>query len=415
MIYSLNTNDPNDYGVDIAHVDPLERARIALDFEAIAVSAPPVRDILFKAQTMGPVAPVHELWRPRPAGLALGFCLLMLLVPWLPQRSSFTLMQIGFEQTIARMDAEKLAAHLVRNQPANVLLQTEFTPSNPGQAGLNVPGRLRVSLTAFNTSEQKVEQTYRSQISNYQSKKIEPMFRVEQRVEHSGLHSPALLALGLFKAKQQQVLHLDDQSQLLAQLVSGSNKLMATALAPEIENIANGLKLKSVGFGGTVSKEDYDFSIEAWPRPMNFSVEGFDALDGENKQKVMSAAAGFVEKSNLALVTAPALSELPLQVHVYREGGSFDSMSTRLVQAWISQDDPEGIAAGPASRVNESEIVKRAMDGAMKNKAFSADYKYVGGKTIVSIYLGENRGSLFNEDLQNAEAEAEKSAAMGEL
>src|SRR5687767_13981252 len=108
---------PDDnFGVDIAHVDPLERARIALDFEALNHAAPPVKEILYKAQTMGPLALVREMWHPRPAALAFGFCLLMMLAPCPPQRSSLTVMQIGFEKPIPRFDADLLAAHVVRNQ-----------------------------------------------------------------------------------------------------------------------------------------------------------------------------------------------------------------------------------------------------------------------------------------------------------
>src|SRR4051794_5336432 len=101
---------PDDnYGVDESHIDPLTRARTALDFEAFAAAAPPVKEILFKAQTMGPLPNVRQGWRPRPASFALAMCLLLLFAPWMPVRSSFTVMQIGFEKELPRSDADKLS------------------------------------------------------------------------------------------------------------------------------------------------------------------------------------------------------------------------------------------------------------------------------------------------------------------
>jgi hypothetical protein len=82
------------------------------------------------------------------------------------------------------------------------------------------------------------------------------------------------------------------------------------------------------------------------------------------------------------------------------------------VQAWVSQDDPEGIASGKA---NLDEIIRRAMDGAMKGKFYTADYVRNGERTTVNIYLTSQPESKLSQDLQNPDAEAQKNSALGEL
>jgi hypothetical protein len=396
---------PDDnFGVDEAHIDPLERARIALDFDALAKSAPPVKEILFMAQTMGPLPNVRGTWHPRPAAFAFAICALLLLAPWLPIRSSFTVMQIGFEKTMPRADADKLSAHLMRNQPRNVLLQSEFKPSDPGQTGYNVPGHLRIHLTAFNSSEPKIEATFKDLIGNYQGRRLDPLFTVDQNVETSKLHSPAVMAYSLLKDHTPRVLHVPDQSQILAELTRKSQPLLASAVAPKIENIATGLKVKDVQFNsGANSDAQYSFRVPAWPEPVNFAVDGFEALDGERKSRVMSAAEDWVRSSNLGIEGGEIVGDVPLQVTVYGLDAEVDPVLTGKVQSWIQQPEDGGeitLAAG-------DELLKKAMHDAMGDQAFSSQFERRGDRLFAKVYLERFHGSVFSKPVDEAADETD--------
>lgn len=396
---------PDDnFGVDEVHIDPLERARRALDFEALAKGAPPVKDILFKAQTMGPLAPVRGTWQPRPAAFAFAMCALLLLAPWLPLRTSFTVMQIGFEQAMPRVDADKLSAHLMRNQPGNVLLQSEFKPSDPGEPGYNVPGHLRIHLTAFNSSEPKVEATFKDLLSHYQGRKLDPLFTVDQNVETSGLHSPALLAYTLLKDHAPRVLHVPDQSQVLAEFARQSQPLLASAVAPKIEHIANGLKVTGVEFNSKDSDPtNYSFKVPAWPEPVNFKVDGFEALDGERKSRVMSAATEWVQSSNLGIESPEIVGDVPLQVTVYDLDTEVDPVLTGRVQSWIQQPKEGGeltLAAG-------EELLKKAMQDAMGDQAYTSSFERRGEHLFAKVYLERFRNGMFSKPVDEAAEETD--------
>ena len=70
--------------------DPLEAARAQLDFGAIARDAPSARDVLFKAQTIVPLAPPRPWWRAGAAAAAVVALAVLALAPWIPQSAALT-------------------------------------------------------------------------------------------------------------------------------------------------------------------------------------------------------------------------------------------------------------------------------------------------------------------------------------
>src|SRR5690606_33844543 len=103
---------------DFKHsMDPLELARQEHDFAAMAASAPSVRDVMFKAQTMAPL-PQPKRW-DRIAG-GTGAALLaaaLAFVPWLPSQTTYSVLSVQFEQTFEPKDAQRVVDSMLTALP----------------------------------------------------------------------------------------------------------------------------------------------------------------------------------------------------------------------------------------------------------------------------------------------------------
>jgi hypothetical protein len=398
---------PDDSGGEtMGYLDPLDRARVHLDYEAMNQAAPSVKEVLFRAQMLGPVEPVREAWRPRPATLALAFLVLLVLVPWIPQRASFTVMHVGFEQELPRADADRLAAHLLRNQPDNVLIGTEFTPTQAHRMGYNVPGRLRVTLTAFNVAEQELEERYRKEISTYQGIGLDPMFRVEQHTEEKGFRNPVQLAMAAMQPLRQPRLQSPSEALQVAQLVQANDHLLAGALQPKVTSVNSELKVRDVSFGP--AKAGYDFTLPAWPKPASFKVTGYGGLPAAEQLKVREEAAALLAQANLGQPAAPPDEPVgPLiAVRVSDAQGLYDPILTAKVQAWITQPQPHelGVSFDP------SLAVRRAVEKAVPGTGYSSTYETLSSPTvrfIVDITLQDKRRMPFGQTPPDADAAAE--------
>lgn len=400
---------PDDHGsIEGIHLDPLDRARLSLDFEAMNATAPSVKQVLYKAQTMGPLAPVANGPQMNWPATALAVIALAMLLPWMPIDSSMTVMQVGFEQKIPRFEANELASHLLRNQPENVLVGTQFTRDDH-RDGLNVDGQLRVALTAFNVGERELEDTYREQIRSYKGRGFDPMFRVEHQASSRSYRSPAQVLAKVFSPREKPELDVPGHGEI-QRLITGSGQLMAQALAPQIEAVEPRVTVRDLSFAP--GRGQYDLTVPAWPRPMRLRIENYGSLTAGEQESIRQTVQSFVADAGLTPPeTHPVLADgLPLQAQVFDVDGRPNAYLTGRVQAWLAQPDAGALALPTFA---PTKMVDEAMEKALPGVPYEARYddRVESGRRRITagIYLQPNSAG---RDKRDADASRVEDAAV---
>jgi len=311
--------------------DPLELARGQLDFAAIATQAPSSKDILFKAQTMVPMAPVRpwqRLAKTVGAAVAVG---LLIFMPWLPQHASFSLVRVTFEQSFNQYDAQELVSHYTREMPVNVLTGVEYSNESPGKAGQLA---LRAS-SAYHTATD-LRRTVETALSS--AGYALPYQLLEGQIDRTTWQSPFEHVFGFIEARtDSRRLSNND----LAQAILRQEDVYAEGLRGQLRQL--GYKLEDFGFIGEDAGEraGYDFLVDCWPTDVGVSVQHYQNLTDSEQKEIRERAGEYfttlnINRDSTNLVNA-ATNWLPVVVYVYDTNGRYDPQLTARMQAWVEQ------------------------------------------------------------------------------
>lgn len=339
--------------------DPLELARRQLDFSAVATGAPGVKDILFKAQTMAPLSPARPWKRITATAAAVAAVFLLVLAPWLPQRSSLALLKVDFERQFERPAAQELLSLFVREMPDAALLGAGFasaTGTAGGSAGLLT---LRASSLSMGTAE--LERTVRRVLSE-QAPEAQPCQIHSGQIRHIAWRSPLARVTALIEGRGGRA--AESASGAVAHSVVAQEAVLAEGLRGQLAQ--SGHKLEDFGFvdGSAGAVAEYDFVLPCWPVRVGVSVENYQGLLDSEQVRIQRRAAEFFRAANLydtQLVLASGPQPwLPLVVEVRDIDGQPDPWLTGRVQAWVVQPasselnsidfDPQELVSAAAKR-----------------------------------------------------------------
>ncbi|GEM_PF-2229481 len=315
--------------------DPLELARRQLDFSAVATGAPSVKEVLFKAQTMAPISPARPWQRITATATAAGLLCLLVLAPWLPQRSCLALLKVDFERQFDRPAAQELLSLFVREMPDAALLGADYGASGAA-ASSQGPLTMRVSSLSLGTAE--LERAVRRVIDE-QAPDAQPCQVHSGQIRHTAWHSPLTRALSLIdgQAGRRGTSTADEQSrQVLA-----NGEVLAEGLRGQLAQ--SGRRLEDFGFIGFGAGEaaGYDFVLDCWPAGVGISVENYQGLLDSEQSEVQQRALDFFTAANLCdsrlVLTSNPQPWLPLVVEVRDSLGRYDPRLTSRLQAWIEQ------------------------------------------------------------------------------
>src|SRR5690606_3513347 len=109
--------------------------RNQMDFARMAADAPTSKEILFKAQTIIPATPAKPLWKK--AAPAAGAAVLagMLFVPMLPDSSQLGRLDVSFEGSMQRSEAQAVEFEIRRSLDNDVLMGSSFSGSDDAGSG----------------------------------------------------------------------------------------------------------------------------------------------------------------------------------------------------------------------------------------------------------------------------------------
>ncbi|MBN2082322.1 hypothetical protein JW859_08965 [bacterium] len=375
--------------------DPLELARRQLDFAAIATQAPSSKEILFKAQTMVPMAPVRPWQRlAKTVGIAVAAGLLIFM-PWLPQRASFSLVRITFEQTFNQYDAQDLVSHYTREMPVNVLTGVDYSGGASGKTGHLT---LRAS-SAYHTSVD-LRRTVEAALSSagYEL----PYQILDGQINRTTWKSPAEQVVD-FVAARTDGRRLSNSD--LARSIMRRESVYAEGLRAQLRQL--GYQLEDFGFTGRDAGEraGYDFTIACWPEDIGLSVRHYQNLTDSEQTEIRERTREYLTTLNINrdasnLVDA-ATNWLPIVVYVYDTSGRYDPQLTARMQAWIEQPDANELASvtfEPLDSVRDA--LKHVIpDYQCRLDYLSADNPYAGAGRFYKIKVTQTNLKAGNRAL----------------
>lgn len=315
--------------------DPLELARRQLDFSAVATGAPSVKEVLFKAQTMAPISPARPWQRITATAAAAALLCLLVLAPWLPQRSCLALLKVDFERQFERPAAQQLLSLFVREMPDAALLGADYSAT--GTAG-NSQGLLTMRVSSLSLGTTELERAVRRVIEE-QAPDAQPCQVHSGQIRHTAWRSPLTRALDLIDGQRDgQPASSSDQQ---ARLVLANDDVLAEGLRGQLAQ--SGRRLEDFGFIGSGAGEavGYDFVLDCWPAGVGISVENYQGLLDSEQAEVQRRALDFFAAANLCesrlVLTSSPQPWLPLVVEVRDSLGRYDPRLTSRLQAWITQ------------------------------------------------------------------------------
>jgi len=356
--------------------DPLELARAQLDFAAMGAAAPSVREVLYKAQTMVPLAPTKPWWK---LGATVGGALVLaaaLLAPWVPATSKLALLSLQFDKLYTRAEAQQLISQALRDLPENVLAGAEYTPLGDADSG-----KLSINATSFTQSAGTLDKLASSMrwddtkdLASDVSYNTEKLYFVQWT-------SPVQLA-GRLINPQHHVPALLKPSRDLALDVLNHQPLYQHTLAEELAAGDPAFKLTALEFiesRGPVLERHYDFELPAWPAPLGVSAENFTQLSASQQAALRQHVEGFARRMNLADCNMVLASEpqpwMPVLVNVCNTAGASDRLVSERVQAWLEKPTDDELADPEFSL---TALIGRAMEHVLPGMDYRVDYMRAG-------------------------------------
>jgi hypothetical protein len=326
--------------------DPLDAARTQLDFAALASSAPAVKEVLFKAQTMAPYAPPWP-WRKATKGAAAAAAVaFMLFAPVIPHQASYALLRVEFEKPFAPARAQQMIDATVRDLPADVLAGVE---QRQGQGSQATAPRVVLRFSAAGMSGSRLRHVAEDALAPV-ANEAQPLYYPAEEYSQGGYLNlvqavagflapetrPHYGMLGEYGAQAERLLKLEPllQQELSARLAADGYTVSAFKFAPSGSGLPAGC----------------DFIVPGWPMAAAVGVEGFASeLDG-GQDLIRAKTTEFLRGFNLALElpasVEPGAQWPAITVAVEDTSGRLNPQLSARVQARLSQpgrrqtDDP---------------------------------------------------------------------------
>jgi hypothetical protein len=313
--------------------DPLAAARQHLAFEAMAKDAPSVKTILYKAQTIVPMAPVKPWERFGKAGTAMAIVLVLLFAPLIPTTSQVALVRLQFENTFTREQAQQMAYTAAANLPSQLLAAADFTVA-PGQDADQTAGRLTLRMASLRLSPEDLASAALDSVDTAGARPfVTPTTAASRRTWHS---IPSVL-ISRFSSEEREISHFAAANALANDIIANQS-MLEDALAGHLAQ--GGYQLESMSFVENDAREPHgqdSFLLPAWPLWVNITSRDYGSLPRLQQQEVRNRAAEFIDgmllgSDGIMLTDAPG-PQLPVLLTVADRNGHADPVATRLVQA----------------------------------------------------------------------------------
>jgi len=319
---------------------------------------------------MGPLASKPSHWKMTVAAAGVVAALGLVAWPWIPVHNSLSILQVGFEQSIPREEAQRLVSKLLRSGDQQVVLGAEFSADSgqANEANGGEPGRLRLSLLGSGIPAQKIQDQYTQKIREASERQLDPLFQVSSRLKSTDWQSPLQLAAYKLRSRNAQRAGNTGQSAALedglAAKVLSSAPLLKEALGQEIEALNRGFELQEFRFlaqNQSAEESGLNFSLPAWPRAVGVSISLYETLTVGEQSQLRALVDNFLSRAGLGPQQASLASTpqdwLPIMVRVYSPGGRYDRRLSEQLQAWIvqpSQQDMLDLRYEPTDFVDEA-------------------------------------------------------------
>jgi hypothetical protein len=326
--------------------DPLEWARKQLDFEATAKRGPTPREVLFKAQTIVPIARPHINSKPLTATAAVLLALAVLLAPWLPERTALLTAYIVLDRQYTRAQAQEITYKTAKRLPSDELLGAQFL-TNAG-ADENASGALRLSFTTLGAPAAKLAAdanwALMSVIKGDPAKLQRPM-----HLQSVSWRSPVMTlwnAVATLKVKKSAT---ERPGEKLSQNLLRHQQLVLDGLRDQLDK--EGFTVSAASYldlGGKGSGSTHDLALDSWPVPLGLSIERYSALGEKERARVRASAQGFLDRMNLGAAPLAFTDQptpwLPVLIEVRSPSGLPDRFLTDRLQARIKQPTSEDLS-----------------------------------------------------------------------
>ena len=329
--------------------DPLDLARQELDFAALASSAPAVKDIMYKAQTMAPLPSSQRLDKAAGAGIAALALAALVFLPWVPQKSVINVLSVQFEQTMRPDEAQSAVGRIVQALPDDMLLGAQYTALAPGSdSGDETRGMLSLSVSGFNESARELERGIGRVISAELTDTAPPLISAAPPYRASKQVSPYRMVASKF-TPQDEAEAVRPGAELAARVVASEG-----ALGDGLEQALSGsyFMVEDLHFltpdADVPAKLDH-FAVPTWPYPLSISVGGYRNFTASEQADVQARAREFLRTVNLVdrgLALWDNEARPAVVVQVYGIDGELDMYATERLQAWTRQprDGGSGLA-----------------------------------------------------------------------
>ncbi len=318
--------------------DPLELARTQIDFAAVSASAPAVKDVLYKAQTMAPYTP-PQFWKKAAKGAAVvAVAALLLFAPFIPSQVGYTILRVEFERPLAPARAQDAIDAIVQNLPPEVTVgieqrQTQATRQaiaprvalRLGAAGVSGGWLRSQAEDALASVVNEAQPLYYPAEEYRQGRRVSLVQAVTDWITpdvrpHYGL-------AGAYGKQAERLLLLEPvlQAEAGARLSATGYELTGLRFVDRLDNLPAG----------------YDFTLPSWPLPVAVAVTGFAGeLDSEQQliEKTVTDCLGYFNLlANPPENTNPEAQWPAVTVVVQDTTGRLNPQLAARVQAQISQ------------------------------------------------------------------------------
>jgi len=354
--------------------DPLAAARAQLDFAAIARDAPSVRDIIFKSQTIVPLAPAKPWWRIGTTAAALLLLALLAAVPWIPRHAALSVLQLSFEQQFTPGQAQDVALGMLKSLPSWVLLDAQYDDNGGAQLQLNASA-LCPEPELYGVVEQALGE--QSGLAAY------PLVKTVLAEASRQWRSP--LAVGReWLAGDGNTQSAQSGGQALVDQVLAAEALYTQGLRARLA--VEYFELRRFDFlpSGAVREVPYDFYLDCWPARAGILLNGYPSLTRVEQETARRISREYLATVNLlnatVLLSTEPTSWLPIVVQVYRpglvaDGGvGLDTKLSERLQAHLTQPTADELGDVKLREVVEQRVSK-AMQDCLPGWEYRADYQ----------------------------------------
>ncbi|MCB1218864.1 hypothetical protein KDL44_15895 [bacterium] len=354
--------------------DPLDLARSQMDFARMADDAPSVKEVLFKAQTIIPVAPAKPLWQkaaPVAGGvLAAG----LLFVPVLPESASLDRVNVNFEQSLSAADAQAVQFAIRNDLPSEILMGSSFS------GGSDAPGLLSLSFSA--AGEPRLLARVGESVEAHAAQHGPLMGQRINEARSGSRDSIVNRALSLLSSEEDEISYIDPSNHTARELLDNP-ELLRLGLERVTSQLGYSVATVSWLDREALPADEADYRVielDCWPRPLRVEIDAVDLASFEHAD-LRTACNAWLTQMNLGpaphgLASRPG-ELLPVMVEVRDPDGRLDRALTDRLQALIVQPDPDAGQYTDTSTWKVQSVVESALAELMGERTCYPSYERV--------------------------------------